>query len=77
VPHLPALVPTHRLEDGYDIRTLQALLGHPEVATPMLYAPVLNRGSAAVGSPAESHARGAGVMVRFDVVRPCYSARSR
>jgi site-specific recombinase XerD len=44
---------THPLAHGYDIRTVQELLGHKDVRTTMVYTHILNRGGRGVGSPAE------------------------
>jgi site-specific recombinase XerD len=55
--HLQKIFFLRSIENGYDIRTVQELLGHMDVRTTMVYTHVLNRGGRGVRSPADGLVR--------------------
>ena len=58
LPYASPFVCDELLQEGYDIRTVQELLGHNDVKTTMIYTHVLNRGGRGVRSPADRLAWG-------------------
>jgi len=64
------------LESGYDIRTVQALLGHKDVKTTMIYIHVLNQGGKGVKSPMDDLKRRSGGVLYRNHIYPRVQCRT-
>jgi hypothetical protein len=68
---------TQLLQAGYDIRTVQGLLGHTDVRTTMIYTHVLNRGGMGVRSPADMIPGERNTVLPHGLLRPPPLGQSR